>query len=221
MRFQYKMQGIRRARFFHLLEFRPWWLGPEGIQYFREHDLREVIKKHIEAKDVDIDRLEGLGALNFLAFDDLLVGEEGEPVDPRSILQLPFKNSLPVFPAFERKSSDNFIRKIQSSGKKWVIITDESGEPRLLLDSDGFLRGALFYGASFYPYSYCHRPLIVKDSHTHLGSIVGKLKVRPETSEDDVIDNDVILVWDDEKRIITGADILGRLMRGIVARTRR
>ena len=37
------------------------WLGPEGIQYFREHDIREVIKKHIEADETDIDRLEGIG----------------------------------------------------------------------------------------------------------------------------------------------------------------
>jgi metal transporter CNNM len=30
-----------------------------------------------------------------------------------------------------------------------------------------------------------------------------------------VIDADVILVWGAEKRVITGADILGRLLRGI------
>jgi len=35
---------------------------------------------------------------------------------------------------------------------------------------------------------------------------------------DDVIDNDLILVWGHEKRIITGADLLGRLLRGIVTR---
>ncbi|HDN94471.1 MAG TPA: DUF21 domain-containing protein, partial [Nitrospirae bacterium] len=76
------------------------WLGPEGIQYFQERDLREVIKKHIEASDVDVDKLEGLGALNFLAIDDLLVSDEGEPVDPKSILRLPVSNNKPVFPAF-------------------------------------------------------------------------------------------------------------------------
>jgi hypothetical protein len=35
---------------------------------------------------------------------------------------------------------------------------------------------------------------------------------------DDVIDNDLILVWADEKRVITGADLLGRLLRGIAVR---
>jgi metal transporter CNNM len=30
-----------------------------------------------------------------------------------------------------------------------------------------------------------------------------------------VIDDDTILVWAKQKRIITGADILGRLLRGI------
>lgn len=41
----------------------------------------------------------------------------------------------------------------------------------------------------------------------------------PVRRGDDVIDNDLILVWtDEERRIITGADILGRLLRGISTR---
>jgi metal transporter CNNM len=32
-----------------------------------------------------------------------------------------------------------------------------------------------------------------------------------------VIDNDLILVWGLQKRIITGSDLLGRLRRGISA----
>lgn len=192
------------------------WLGQEGTQYFRERGLRELIKKHVEASDVDIDRLEGLGALNFLDIDDLLVSQEGEPVDPKSIIKLPFPKGLPVFPEFERNPSDPFLQRIQSSGKKWVIITDESGEPHLVLDSDGFLRSALFYEKTGHPYAYCHRPIIVKDPHIELGNVMLKLRVRPQTAEDDVIDHDVILVWSDEKRVITGADILGRLLRGIV-----
>jgi metal transporter CNNM len=42
------------------------------------------------------------------------------------------------------------------------------------------------------------------------------MKVKPDRPEDDVIDNDLILVWGEQKRIITGADLLGRLLRGIV-----
>lgn len=195
------------------------WLGPEGVHYFRERDMREVIKMHIEASDVDIDRIEGLGALNFLDFDDLRISQEGEAVDPKSIIQLPVERIFPIFPSFERNSSDPFMQKIQSSGKKWVIITDEKGEPSLILDADGFLRAALFDAAPLHPYAFCHRPIIVKNPYTKLGNIIWQLKVRPETAEDDVIDHDVILLWGDEKRMITGADILGRLMRGIATRT--
>jgi metal transporter CNNM len=197
------------------------WLGQENIQYFRERGLREIIKKHVEASDVDIDRLEGLGALNFLDIDDLLVSQEGEPVDPKSIIKLPLSKGLPVFPEFERSPSDPFLQQIQSSGKKWVIITDESEEPHLVLDSDEFLRSALFNKKTDPPYAYCHRPIIVKDPHIELGNVILKLRVRPETAEDDVIDHDVILVWSNEKRVITGADILGRLLRGIVINLRK
>ena len=49
-----------------------------------------------------------------------------------------------------------------------------------------------------------------------LGEVIGHMKVRPETPEDDVVDHDLILVWaNDQRRIITGADLLGRLLRGI------
>lgn len=197
------------------------WLGPEGIQYFQERDLREVIKKHIEASDVDVDKLEGLGALNFLAIDDLLVSDEGEPVDPKSILRLPVSNNKPVFPDFQRNPSDNFLQQVQSSGKKWVIITDESDEPMFVLDSDGLLRNAIFETKRLHPLHYCHRPIIVRDMSVPLGNVMIKLRVQPETTGDDVIDEDVILLWSNEKRVITGADILGRLMRGIATRSRK
>jgi metal transporter CNNM len=41
------------------------------------------------------------------------------------------------------------------------------------------------------------------------------MKVAPERPGDDVIEHDLILVWGEQKRVITGADLLGRLLRGI------
>jgi hypothetical protein len=37
----------------------------------------------------------------------------------------------------------------------------------------------------------------------------------PERPDDDVIDNDLILVWGSQSCIITESDLLGRLLRGI------
>ncbi len=195
------------------------WLGKEGIQYFRERDLREVIKKHIEASEADIDRIEGLGAINFLAIDDMVISHEGEPVDPKSIISLPLERKFPVFPDFKRNASDPFVRQIHDSEKKWVIITDETDKPQLVLNSDGFLRAAIIDDKPFQPYAFCHRPIVIKDPYTKLGNVIWRLKVKPETVGDDLIDNDVVLVWSKDKRvIITGADILGRPMRGIATR---
>jgi hypothetical protein len=191
------------------------WLGAEGPQYLREHDMRELIRKHIAAEEADVDRLEGMGALNFLSIDDLPAGSEGELLDPKSVVSLPVENDLPVFPQFERVPNDPFITKIQASGRKWVILTDHEGTPRLVCDSDGFLRAALLGQNEFDPYSFCHRPILVRDGDTPLGHVIARFRVYPERSGDDVIDDDVILLWTDEKRVITGADILGRLLRGI------
>ena len=42
---------------------------------------------------------------------------------------------------------------------------------------------------------------------TKLADVIGLMKVTAERPDDDVIDNDLILVWSAQKRIITGADL--------------
>ncbi len=195
-----------------------WWLGPEGMQYFREEDLRQVIKKHIEADEAEIDRLEGIGALNFLAIDDLVVAQEGEPVAEGSIVSLPVEDGKPVFPAYAAFPSDPFLTRVQASGKKWVIITDLHEEPSFVLDADGFLRESLFNPSVVNPLLFCHRPIVVKDLSLPLGKVIGQWRVHSHLPEDDVVHKDIILVWAGERRIITGSDILGRLLRGITLR---
>ncbi|MBT8340848.1 MAG: DUF21 domain-containing protein [Desulfatitalea sp.] len=196
------------------------WLGPEGVHYFREKDLREVIKIHIQAEGTDMDKVEGLGALNFLDFDDLSVAQEGEPIDPQSIIQMNFSElGSPAFPEITGGIKDPFVQQIQRSGKKWVVLTDKQAYPRMVLDADGLIRQLLFQPSPPTPYAYCHRPIIVTDPTTRLGKIVNRFYVNKESHEDDVIDQDIVVVWAHEKRIITGADILGRLLRGI-AKTR-
>ena len=193
-----------------------WWLGPEGITFLRERDFRALITKHAGAAGADVGQLEAIGALNFLDLDDILVMDEGELVDPRSIIALPMENERPLLPKFERSPDDPFLRRLNVSGKKWVIIVDTSNRPSFVLDAHHFLRDSLFNTMSADPEIYWHRPIIVTDMHTPLGSVIGRMRVKPEHPEDDVIDNDLILVWAHEKRIITGADLLGRLLRGIV-----
>lgn len=73
------------------------WLCEEDIEYFRERRLRGVIRKHIESEESDISRIEGIGALNFLALDDTRVRREGEPIHQSSIMCLPLQNGSPVF----------------------------------------------------------------------------------------------------------------------------
>ncbi len=192
------------------------WLGPEAIGYLRERDVRELIRIHMESPESEIESVEGRGALNFLALDDILLSAEGEPIDPASIVQMEFRNGRPIFPPIKPTISDEFLKRVQLSGKKWVVIVDPWGEPRLVVDSDEFIRDALFNPDRFNPYSHCHRPIIAMSDKTTIGDVIGLLKVRPSHGEDDVVDQDVILLWDGGKRVITGADLLGRLLRGIV-----
>jgi metal transporter CNNM len=213
-------------RFYELLLYpvaRPsaWLLdrmvGQEPVTFFPERDLLELIRKHVEAEESDVSRIEGAGAINFLELDDVPLAREGEAVDPRSVLSLPLEGGRPVIPHFERAAGDPFLQRVQASGKKWVIITDPAGEPCLVMDAHRFLRDALFGGAAFDPKAHWHRPIVVRDPSTPLGEVIGRLRVHPQSPEDDVVDEDFILLWGEQKRVITGSDILGRLLRGIAS----
>ena len=192
------------------------WLGHESIHYFRESDLEQLVKMHMQAADTEIESTEGKGILNFLVLDDLLLIETGEPVDPTSIIQLEFVNNIPTFPLITASTSDSFLKKITLSGMKWIIIVDQLNEPRMALNADEFLRGVFLEKGNINPLKYCHRPIILTKSGLSLGEVLPRLKVHPQRSDDTVIDEDLILYWGEEKRVITGADILGRLMKGIV-----
>src|ERR1700675_3692513 len=48
-----------------------WWLGPEGITFLRERDFRALLTAHGGAEGAEIGKLEAVGALNFLALDDI------------------------------------------------------------------------------------------------------------------------------------------------------
>jgi metal transporter CNNM len=191
-----------------------WWLGHEGIPYMREQEIRHMIARHATAGG-EIGKLEATGAQNFLDLDDISVCDEGEEIDAKSILSLPLANQRCVLPKFDRVPDDPFLRQIDASGMRWVIVTDLSGDPAFVLDAHHFLRDALFNELDTDPSAYWHRPIVIRDPKARLGDVIGLLKVVPETPGDDVIEHDLILVWHKQRRIITGSDLLGRLLRGI------
>lgn len=191
------------------------WLGGEEVRYFKEHDLRRVIQLHMEKSKSEIDRVEGQGALNFLDLDDVPLHDEGVSIDPESILQIDFKGLLPLFPPIEPTRDDPFLQAVNASGKSWVVLTDRDGTPRLVLSADDFIREAIFDPDNFNPYRHCHRPILDTDPETRLGSLIQRFQARPGSIGEDIIDDDVILLWGEQKRVITGTDLLGRLLRGI------
>jgi metal transporter CNNM len=193
------------------------WLGRESIHYFREQDLTEVIRRHMVSDESDVDILEGLGAINFFALDDVVLSQEGGPIDPNSVLPLSVADGNLVFPAFERRFDDPFLQQVNASGHKWVVLIDSQGQPAYILDADGFLRAAIIGTAPCNPYNFCHKPIVTSQPELPLGDFLRYLQSSTVDPKDDIIDKDIILLWGKEKRIITGADILGRLLRGIAS----
>lgn len=195
------------------------WIGAEGIPWLRERELQQMLEQHGRYAETEISHVEATGAVNFLALDDLPVGQEGEWLDPNSVICLPFQSGQPVFPGIDRNAADPFLKQIAACGKKWIVLIDAENEPRLVANAPALLREALFGQNQFDPMHFCHRPLIVRDPMLPLGQALTHLTVQAEHPGDDVIDEDLILVWyQNERRIITGSDLLGRLLRRIAQR---
>jgi len=192
-------------------------IGEEAIPWFREKELRNLLKHHALESETELSSVEATGAVNFLDLDDILISNEGEVIDPQSILELQFDKGKPVFPKFGSTTDDELLRCIAASGKKWVILMDgTTRQPKMVLNAPLFLRNALFNKNTFQPTEACHKPLIISDPKSRLGTVLTKLTVEKEKPGDNVIDKDLIIYWThQEKRIITGSDILGYLMRRI------
>jgi metal transporter CNNM len=194
------------------------WLGKEGITYLEESELRSIILQHISAEEADLNHVEGIGALNFFALDEIQVTEEGEIIDPKSIIALPTKLDLPIIPVTTQGPDDLFLMLVNETNHSWVILTNEAGYPLLVLDADGYSRAVLYQSGDFDPYNYCHRPVVITDETTPLNEAILKMKVNTSTDKnfDGVIEHDVLLIWGETKRIITGADIFGLLLKGML-----
>jgi metal transporter CNNM len=198
--------------------FLDWWLGREAIEYMREPLLRDILKAHLHREGSEVSEVEGIGALNFLDIDDLTTLEEGEDIAPESIVRIPMVGGRVSFPIVERRADDPFLQAVNRTLHTWVILVDDAGDPLLALNVNEFTRAALYGQEPFDPYRYCHRPIVVRDRATTLGEVISRLKrrrVAEGAPPDAVIENDVVLIWLARRRIITGSDILGRLLTGI------
>lgn len=195
------------------------WVGAEGVNFMREKDIEVILQKHIREQDSEIGETEGRGALNFLDLDDRLISKEGMSIDPATIHSFTSNMDLPEIPKAGTTEGDEFIDALRKSDKSRAIITDEEGEPRVILKTSDYLFKIVSSDENSDIYDYCHRPIVVKDASATLDTVLGEFVVEADDGEDDIIDRDVIIYWTDtDKRIITGADILGRLLKGIAKR---
>jgi len=192
-------------------------VGRETTPWYTEAELRAVLKHHARENVSEVGALEATGAVNFLKLDDLPVSMEGEPLDPLSVIEVAFAGRRPVLPDPDGDPAHPFLQRVAASGRKWVVLVDGAGEPRVVLNAHLFIREKLFDHVRLAEPVW-HYPLVVRDPARPLGELLGRLTVQQEHDEDDVIDRDLILLWGEQRRIITGSDILGRLLRGIAGR---
>jgi len=195
------------------------WIGPEGPTFFRERDIEIILEKHIHEESSEISANEGQGALNFLDLDDRKIFTEGCEIKQKTIYQFSSKLDLPIIPDVQSEEGMSFVNSLKMHQNYWAVILNEEAEPVIVLDTIKYLSDLYVLKDKADVYKHCHRPIIVADENTHLDMVLGDFVVEAEDSQDLVVDRDVVLFWTNEhKRIITGADIFGRLLKGIAKR---
>jgi metal transporter CNNM len=190
------------------------WLGRETSVFFSEEAIKVLLKKHALGGKSQISRLESVGAINFLNLDDIKAGEAGSRIDPQSVIVLPVdEEGLPLLPDFESTPNDSFIQILFFSGKQWVIITNLSRQPILVMNVASLIKDMFFKKNKINMIEYCYRPIIVTDHGATLGQIIKDFKVTFDREQ--VKSCNLVLFWTkEEKRIITGTDLLKRLLKG-------
>ena len=192
------------------------WLGKESVHLYAEKFIKQLLKKHIVDSNSEIDDVEGTGAINFLQLDDMKLSQEGEILNPESIIRVSSEKGTIFFPEFEAVAGDPFIQAINQSHEKWVVFTDNDNNPVAVLDADGYLRSILLDKDGIDIKKYCHSPIIYQHIGITIGAIIERLRSNINDDSDKPLKKDVALIWTaDAKRIITGADLLGRLLKGI------
>jgi len=190
------------------------WVGTEAIPWFRERELHNILRHHAEHADSEVGPIEAIGATNFLALDDLVVRDQGEPLDPASVVRLAFDGERPAFPKVAASRDDPFVRQLSASGAKWIVLTDGDGLPRLLLNARSYLHDLMILGDDVAPGTFCHRPAVVTGASETLDEALRQLARQRDQGTGH--DETVILVWaQDEKRMITGSDVLRCLLGGM------
>ena len=194
-------------------------IGPEGPVFFRERDLEIILEKHIKETSSEISANEGQGALNFLNLDDRPISNEGSVVVSKTIYRFNSRLDLPTLPEMGTPEHDKFLESLKSHPDHRAIIENEDGDPVLVLSTQSYLAELTTKGSEADIYDSCERPIVVRDNMIHLDVVLGEFVVEAEHKDDHVVDNDCVLYWTEEnKRIITGADILGHLLKGIARR---
>ena len=70
------------------------------------------------------------------------MADEGSILTPGSIIRLPAADGGLQLPAPGMPGWNDFVTRVNASGKRWVVLTDSAEHPRLLLDANLFLRTA-------------------------------------------------------------------------------
>ncbi|MAT93578.1 MAG: Mg2+ and Co2+ transporter CorB [Halioglobus sp.] len=191
------------------------WLGEESTRYVKESDLVALLRLQKDQEEhTEISNIESAGMINFANIDKLTLLQIGQAIDSDCIITLQNCDSKAGFPEPGTSEYDELIEKVRLSTRRWFVLTDRTGAPRVSLDCHALVQ-RLYRGESPGLSDYCRAPVVFSDPQATF--LDGLKALKADTSSPVPGRHSVFLYWSGtEKRIITASDFMYWLSQGIL-----
>lgn len=194
-----------------------YFLGKESPRYYNEQDLIALIEEHMSsASPQDISPEEGRGAIEFLKLDDRLIKDVGHKVERSQVMKTPFKNGRLLKIAFEVSPKDLFISDLLNCHSEWMVLTNNSGEPKLVLDVACFIKAVFASQSSVNVRDYCVKPIVITEPKITISTVL-KHFVLPPKKEKNVSCSrgaTVVIYWrNNVRKILTSDDLMALILQ--------
>ncbi len=194
-----------------------YFLGKESPAYYSEKDLIALIEEHLNSNTpVDISVAEGRGAIEFLKLDDRLVKDVGQIMWSSQILQTSFKNGRLLKILFSITPEDPFLSKLLACESEWMLLLDESGDPKLVLDVACFIKAVFATQKTINVRDYCIKPMVVTDKDAKVSTVLKNFVAKPTQKKDKPCSSEatVVIYWSKkDQRILTSDDLMALILK--------
>lgn len=193
-----------------------YFLGKESPAYYSEKDLIALIEEHLISKmPMDISVVEGRGAIEFLKLDDRLIKDVGTYITAQQALKCDFRQGRLLRINFKSNATDPFLQKLLNCRCEWMVLLDESGQPKLALDVNRFIKAVFAQDKKVKVRDFCVEPIVVVEPDVKVSAVLKHFVKKTKLNITDTnTDGAVVVYWHKKTRkILTSDDLMSLILK--------